>query len=295
MSLTTSAGKATVKFICRAFGLSRQAYYAAKKPRCRQQKTVEPKRTGTDAFTIIEAARSIVQENIAWGVRKVWATLRREGTIVGQRRLWALMKANGLTLQVDTPREKSVPRGRVVTELPNRRWAMDLTTAWTKADGLVAITVLVDSGCRSVLGIQVSKSQEAHVILRPLENALARVFGRPGNVPAGLELRTDHGPQFTGDTCHQICKAWGLEHTFSPVGRPTGNALAERTIRTMKEECLWLQDWESLAELDNALAAWIHNFNEKRPHQSLAWLTPAERRAKLLLLPAAALGCERAA
>ncbi|MEB3220875.1 MAG: IS3 family transposase [Candidatus Sericytochromatia bacterium] len=293
--MTTSAGKATVKLICRAFELSRQAYYAAKKALGRGASAPASRPVKADTAAIIEAAKGIVGANPAWGVRKVWATLRREGTVVGYRRLWALMKANGLTLTPDAPREKNKPRGRVVTDLPNRRWAMDLTTAWTKADGLLAITVLVDSGCRSVLGIQVSKSQESHVVLRPLLDALVRQFGHRGNVPDGLELRTDHGPQFTGDTCHRVCEAWGLDHTFAPVGRPTGNALAERTIRTMKEECLWLRDWESLAELEDALAAWARSFNEKRPHQALGWLTPTERRAKLLILPAAAPAREEAA
>lgn len=287
MSLTAVSGKVTVKLICRTFGLSRQAYYAAKKAQSVTANSPARRRASADTSAIIEAAKRIVKENPAWGVRKVWATLRREDMVVGYRRLWALMKANGLTLLPDAPRERNKPRGRVVTDLPNRRWAMDLTTVWTKADGLLAVTLVVDSGCRSILGIQASKSQESHVILHPLEIALQRTFGHPGNVPEGLELRTDHGPQFTGEVCHRVCEAWRLDHTFAPVGRPTGNALAERTIRTMKEECLWLQDWDNLAELQEALSGWAHRFNHKRPHQALAWLTPTERRAKHLSIPEA--------
>lgn len=109
-----------------------------------------------------------------------------------------------------------------------------------------------------------------------------RHFQTPGRVPDGLELRTDHGPQYTSDTAAGICRGWGIEHTFAPVGRPTGNALAERTIRTLKEECIWLRDWSSLAELETALAEWQTSFNERRPHQALGWKTPAERRAELL-------------
>jgi len=90
-------------------------------------------------------------------------------------------------------------------------------------------------------------------------------------VPAGVELRTDHGPHAVhGADCAALVEAWGLVHTFAPVGRPTGNAVAERVIRTMKEELVWLRDWNSADELREALLAWQHRYNSQRPHQALA-------------------------
>jgi hypothetical protein len=59
-------------------------------------------------------------------------------------------------------------------------------------------------------------------------------------------------------------------------------ALAERFIRTMKEELVWLQDWESADELRVAIARWLDGYNHRRPHQALGWLTPAEYRASRL-------------
>ncbi len=56
------------------------------------------------------------------------------------------------------------------------------------------------------------------------------------------------------------------------------NAVAERVIRTMKEECIWLRDWRSLAELEAALRTWQDKYNNERPHQSLQWQTPSEAR-----------------
>ena len=66
------------------------------------------------------------------------------------------------------------------------------------------------------------------------------------------------------------------------MGRPTGNAVAERVIRTMKEEVVWLRDWEGADELREALLAWQHRYNTQRPHQALGWKTPAEHRAEKL-------------
>ena len=93
-------------------------------------------------------------------------------------------------------------------------------------------------------------------------------------------MRSDHGPQYTGGDCELLCRAWNVDHTFAPVGRPTGNAVAERLMRTMKEECIWLRDWCSRAELAEALSEWTRVFNHERPHQALGWQTPAECRAE---------------
>ncbi len=173
-------------------------------------------------------------------------------------------------------------RGHVAVPEPNRRMATDLTTTCTRKDGVVAIVPTMDCGCRSVLALVVTKDQHGPAVLASVEAGLREAFGSVENVPEGLELRTDHGPQYTGADCEALVERWGLEHTFAPVGRPTGNAVVERLIRTLKEEVVWLRDWESADELRAALEAWLVRYNTTRPHQALGWLTPSEYRAQKL-------------
>jgi hypothetical protein len=98
------------------------------------------------------------------------------------------------------------------------------------------------------------RSVEAPVVLFPVEKALRAEFGTPRGVPWGLELRSDHGPQYTGGDCEALCHYWGIEHTLAPVGRPTGNAVAERLIQTLKVELIWIRDWETIGELREAIS-----------------------------------------
>lgn len=296
MTLQTGAGEATVRQACRVFGLSRSAYYAAKPHRpgvvAREEaagqgegdRAVRRGAPAVSATALTAGIRTVVAAHPAWGVRKVWATLRRAPYELraGQKRVWALMKSMGLCLPPGGAGRIEQPRGQVMVEEPNRRWATDLTTVWTARDGLVAVTLVIDCGCRTLLAVEASKSQEAPAVLLPLHRALEATFGVPERVADGLELRSDHGPQYTGADCADLCDDWRLEHTFAPVGRPTGNAGAERVIRTMKEECVWLRDWESLDELQSALEVWKLTYNEDRPHQALAWQTPLERRRERL-------------
>ena len=281
MSRETSLGVATVRQMCRAFSLSRQAYYAARRPLRAQPSIVTPRDTERCApVAVLEPRiREIVEAHKAWGVRKVWATLRREGLRVSHKRVWALMRSWGLTLPPVAEREGPAIRGQVMVPYSNRRWASDLTTVWTRRDGTVAIVPVIDCGDRCALACAVTKSQEAPAVLDPVERALRDVFGTPSAVPDGLELRTDHGPQYTGSDCEKLCRTWRLDHTLAPIGRPTGNAVAERFIETLKLELIWTRDWESIEELHAAIASWLDVYNQRRPHQALGWMTPAEKRA----------------
>jgi putative transposase len=273
-----------VRQLCVVLGLSRQAYYAAQRAPSASERRPRASRPGpwATAAELEAGIRRVVAANPAWGVRKVWASLRRAGVVASRKRVWALMRSLGLVLPPVREREGLGIRGQVAVEFSNRRWATDLTTVWTRQDGLVALVPVIDCGDRVVFEIGVSKSQESPFVLSPLERALWTEFGRPAAVPDGLELRSDHGPQYTGADCDALCRRWGLDHTFAPVGRPTGNAVAERVIQTLKVELLWTQDWESAAEVEQAVGAWRERYNTARPHQALGWQTPAERRAKNL-------------
>lgn len=291
MSRHTDAGDASVKLLCATFKLSRAAYYAEG----RRQETAAandgegakvialPKRPRhTSAEVVLTRIREVLARDtaVAWGVRKVWATLRREGLKVSRRRVWALMHANGLVLARDREPGET-PRGHVVVPEPNRRIATDLTTVWTRRDGVVALVPTIDCGDRTAV-IEVTKDQHGPAVLASVEAKLVAAFGSPANVPDGVELRTDHGPQYTGADCEALCKKWNLAHTYAPVGRPTGNAVVERFIRTLKEELIWLRDWDSADELRAAIATWLHHYLHRRPHQALNWQTPMERRAEKL-------------
>jgi len=283
MSRETSAGVATVTQLCEAFGISRAAYYAAKKASPPAAKVVAIRRAPrhTASEVALAAIREVIKAEPAWGVRKVWATLQRKGLKVSRKRVHALMRANGLVLARDREPGETT-RGHVAVPEPNRRFGGDLTTVWTKRDGWVAVVPTIDCGCRSVLGLTVTKDQHGPAVLASVEQALREAFGEPRYVTGGVELRTDHGPQYTGADCAALVAKWDIVHTFAPVGRPTGNAVAERLIRTMKEEVVWLRDWETADELLEALLAWQRRYNTQRPHQALGWKTPAEYRAEKL-------------
>lgn len=288
MSLRTSAGIAQVRHLSKAFDLSPAALYKAAstpaRPKVRSPRA--PQLTVIADERLLGEIRTIAQEHPAWGHRKVWAMLRRHAIRVARRRVWKLMHDAQLTFAPNA-RRCEPRRGTVAVPVPNRRWSTDMTTVWSRQDGWVAVTPVIDNGCRSVFDVGVSKAQDAPAILKPLEQSLEAQFGEPGAVPDDFELRSDHGSVYTGADCEILCDAWRVEHTFAPVGRPTGNAVAERVIQTMKLELFWLQDWEDIEQIRAGAERWRRFYNTQRPHEALNWLTPAEYRAQCLGMPQA--------
>ncbi len=126
-----------------------------------------------------------------------------------------------------------------------------------------------------MLDLTARNSHDAPTVLGSVQGALVEHFHVPAQVSSGLELHTDHGPQDTGSDCATLWRRWRLDHTLAPLGRPTGNAVAKRTNRTLKVECPWLIEFESLSHLQAALDAWRVHFRHQRPHQSLGWQTPS--------------------
>jgi len=124
MSRDTSRGLAPVAVVCEAFGISRQGYYAAQRPRpadAPQKRRVPRAGSWVSDCELLRQIRRVLMRFPGWGVRKVWAFLRRQGTRAGRERIWKIMQAQGLTLPPLGERPDPERRGDVSLPESNRR------------------------------------------------------------------------------------------------------------------------------------------------------------------------------
>ena len=91
-----------------------------------------------------------------------------------------------------------------------------------------------------------------------------------------LFLVSDNGCQPTSLSYMQACSALGIKQIFTSWSNPKGNADTERVIMTMKEDLIWLYDWDNPFTFQKALDKWVDNYNHDFPHQSLDYHTPCE-------------------
>ena len=108
------------------------------------------------------------------------------------------------------------------------------------------------------MGWHVAKIGYRWAALERVHHGMRHAYGAFGqDVAGGLALRSDRGPQYAADGFRKE-RAWlGITHTPSFVGEPQCTGVIERFIQTLKEQCLWLHRFETLAEARAIIATFI--------------------------------------
>ena len=225
---------------------------------------------------MVARIRRIHKEEPACGVRGTWSRLRYEqGIPVNIKKVHRIMKLKGWTL----PKRRAGNRPRVkitssITEKPNQRWATDLALIHCGRDGWCVFVPLIDCCTREVLGHALERTGKAKTAERALEEALLARFGTLRSAPPGMQLRHDNGLVFGSRQYRAVVRDYGLTQEYITPYTPQQNGLCERFIKTFKEEFCWCNRFESIEHARLKLRAWIHRYNNHRPHQSLKYLSP---------------------
>jgi putative transposase len=89
-------------------------------------------------------------------------------------------------------------------------------------------------------------------------------------------LFADNGSEFTGHLVDLWAYRCKVRIDFSPPGKPTDNAFIKTFNGSLRDECLHLHWFETMAEDRSVIEAWRRDRNESRPHMALGHRTPQE-------------------
>lgn len=251
----------SISKLCAWFGVPRRTVYY--KPSKSAPKL-------NDKFVI--PIKAMIEENPSFGYRTVAYLLGfNKNTVqrVFQLKGWQVRKRpTGAR-----PRIQALPS---VANRPNERWSTDLARVWGGKDGWCTIALVMDCHTRELLGWHLSRSGKAITAASALEHALIARFGTLGKVEVPFLLRSDNGLVFTSRKYTALVKGYGLQQEFITPHCPQQNGMMERLIRSLKEQCVHRQRFESLAHARRAIGDWIQFYNNRRPHQALAMRMPVE-------------------
>jgi transposase InsO family protein len=170
--------------------------------------------------------------------------------------------------------------GTITTEAVEVLWGTDMTQIITVAQGVAHLFVAVDHCNSECVGIHADKSANRFQALEPGRQGVRHHFGAIGkDVAHGLKPRHDHGSNYMSEDFQTEIAFLGIEASPSFVREPEGNGVAERFIRTLKENLLWVRHFETIEELRLALldfAAWYNTHWLVARH---GYRTPAQIRA----------------
>jgi putative transposase len=251
--------------VCRIWDLDRSTVYRQRAPRS----STPPRRPGPlgpmpDA-DLLEAIRAVLAASPFHGEghRKVWARLRHAGTRTSRRRVLRLMRGNALLApsRTGSPRGPRSHDGTIIPETINTMRGTDLTTTITGV-GQVAVLIAVDHCSAECVGIHAAQHATRFEALEPLRQGVRRYFGGfAKNVAHGLAVRHDHGSQYMAHDFQKELGFLGIESSPAFVRAPEGNGCAERFIRTLKENLLWVRAFDTVEELRQALLAFREIYN----------------------------------
>jgi transposase InsO family protein len=218
------------------------------------------------------------------GHRKVWARLRHAGTRTSLRRVLRLMRQNSLLAptRAGSPRGPRNHDGTIIPDTVDAMWGTDLTTTIT-GEGQAAVFVALDHCSAECVGIHAHARATRFQALEPIRQAVRQHFGGFAKAIArGLAVRHDHGSQYMSDHFQKELTFLGIDSSPAFVRSPEGNGCAERFIRTLKENLLWVRTFETVEELRQALLVFRETYNTTWLIERHGFLSPAEYRRRQL-------------
>jgi transposase InsO family protein len=131
---------------------------------------------------------------------------------------------------------------------------------------------LLDAYSRRCIGWAFSQTNDTALTLKALNQAIASRQIQPG-----LIHHTHRGSNYTSGEYQARLAEIGAKVSHSRPGRPQENGSAESFNKTMSYEKLFLEEYDTLAEVEKELGNWLEDlYNTRRLHSSLGYESPID-------------------
>jgi putative transposase len=219
--------------------------------------------------------RELASVRVRAGYQQLHQLLRREGWEVNHKRVYRLYTEEGLTLNRRRPkrhRSASPRRIRPAPTRPNEQWAMDFMHDSLASGRMLRVLTVIDLCTRECVALAAGRGFSG--------SDVATILTAAGQQRKQLprRIRVDNGTEFTSRALDHWAYWNEVKLDFSRPGKPVDNAFAEAFNATVRRECLSQHWFTSLEDAQQTLDAWREDYNNVRPHGSLAARTPTEYR-----------------
>lgn len=210
-----------------------------------------------------------------FGTRQMSNYLRLQGQEISRAKVRSVYEQLGLQSTAPGPHtSRPHPEHKIYPYLlrdleivsVNQVWSTDITYCRLRR-GFAYLVAIIDWYSRYVLDWELNICLEADFCIETLARVLKHA--------TCLIFNTDQGSQFTSHGFTDLLLEKGIAISMDGKGRALDNIFVERLWRSVKYECIYLREWETIRELRSGLQDYFHFYNFERPHQSLSGKTPA--------------------
>lgn len=228
-----------------------------------------------DDISMLNEIRDVWERYPFYGYRRITKELQFIGFNVNHKRVQRLMKTGGI--QTIYPGPNTSQRNKLHAVYPyllkdipitrvNQAWMIDITYLRLES-GFVYLVALIDVHSRFVLSWKISTTLETTFCVEALK--LGMEIGLPGII------NSDQGCQFTSDEWIDFLKEHEIQISMTGKGRCLDNVYIERFWRSVKREEFYLNEYDTIKDLKQAIGEYVEFYNYRRWHQSLDYKTPA--------------------
>ena len=225
-------------------------------------------RRGDDG-AIRERMRGLAAERRRFGYRRLHWLLGREGVRINHKKFRRLYREERLQVRrrggrkraLGTRAPMAIPQGR------NQRWSLDFVSDQMTDGRRFRILTVIDNCTRECLGLVADTSLSGRRVARELDAIILR-RGRPETIIS------DNGTEYTSNAILAWADDAGVGWHYIAPGKPQQNGFNESFNGRLRDELLNETLFRSLPHARAVLEAWRRDYNERRPHSKLGWLTP---------------------
>jgi transposase InsO family protein len=259
-----------IKELSAAVSVSRSSYYRHRKKKARATKRPAPEQRRRQRIQEIALAMP------NYGHRPMTAELQRRDRVLRYMREADLLCRRRRAFVTTTESNHDL---RVFPNLAKKLVVSDVDQLWV-ADityiqlprGFAYLAVLLDAFSRRVIGWALDQHMMTELPLKALQMALNTRTIRPG-----LIHHSDRGKQYAAATYVSLLVKHQIRGSMSRPGNPYDNPQAERFMRTLKYDEVYLSDYQTLTEARASIRHFIEEvYNRKRLHSMLGYLPPVE-------------------
>jgi putative transposase len=149
---------------------------------------------------------------------------------------------------------------------PNHVWGIYITYIRLRRGWMYLVAVL-DWFSRFVVSWELDQTLEMPFVIEAVGRALSRTTPEIFN--------SDQGSHFTSSQYIGLVQGKGAQVSMDGRGRAMDNIFTERLWRSVKYEEVYLKEYDSPREARQGIGSYLEFYNHRRPHQSLAYKTPA--------------------
>ena len=201
---------------------------------------------------------------------------RMSGAILSRKHQFiGLLKSQDLITSPAYIVIKAADEFREKTTAPNQLWQTDFTYLKITGWGWYYLSTILDDYSRYIVAWKLCETMKAQDVTDTLDLALAKSGLDQVNVGHRPRLLSDNGASYISGDLAEWLDDKKIEHIRGAPYHPQTQGKIERWHQTLKNRIL-LNNYYLPRELEEQISAFVENYNNKRLHESLNNLTPAD-------------------